>query len=134
MWTLIGAVVYVLIAIPSAAHCNATLENFLLVVAIWLGPWAIIFILEHLMLRRGRYNFVNWYTQHKLPVGWATVIAISAGLLGVYLGAAQSLFDGTIAALFNPPYGLDIGYALGVVLAAIAYLILRSIELRGAGR
>jgi hypothetical protein len=29
---------------------------------------------------------------------------------------------------------MDIGFELGVVVAAIAYLILRPIELRGAGR
>jgi len=134
VWTLIGAVVYVLIAIPSAAHYSATLENFLLVVAYWLGPWAIILILEHLVFRRGRYNLADWNTQHKLPVGWAAVIAMAAGLLGVYLGAAQPLFVGPIAGLFNPPYGMDIGFELGVVFAAIVYLILRPIELRGAGR
>src|SRR5258708_31677801 len=47
VWTLIGAVVYVAIALPAAANFNVTLENFLLIIAYWLGPWAIILILEH---------------------------------------------------------------------------------------
>ncbi|MBE3566171.1 MAG: hypothetical protein IMW90_10630 [Thermogemmatispora sp.] len=34
----------------------------------------------------------------------------------------------------NPPYGMDIGFELGIVLAAIAYLLLRPIELRQTGR
>ncbi|MCE1163338.1 MAG: cytosine permease [Thiomonas sp.] len=134
VWTLIGAVVYVIIAIPSAAHFNATLENFLLVVAYWLGPWAIILILEHAVFRRGRYDLDHWNTQSKLPVGWAAVIAMAAGLFGVYLGAAQSLFVGPVAGLFNPPYGMDIGFELGVLFAALVYLALRRIELRGTRR
>ena len=132
VWTLVGAVVYVLIAIPSAAHFNATLENFLLVIAYWLGPWAIILILEHLVFRRGRYNVDDWNTQARLPVGWAAAIAMAAGLFGVYLGAAQSLFVGPVAGLFNPPYGMDVGFELGVVIAALVYAIARPIELRGA--
>src|SRR5256885_10764937 len=39
VWTLIGAVVYVLIALPVAANFNETLTSFLLLVAYWLGPW-----------------------------------------------------------------------------------------------
>lgn len=134
VWTLIGAVVYIAIAIPAAAHFNATLENFLLLVAYWLGPWAIILILEHAVFRRGRYNVDDWNTRSKLPVGWAAAIAMAAGLFGVYLGAAQTMFVGPVAGLFNPPYGMDIGFELGVVVAAIVYLVLRRIELGGGSR
>ena len=59
---------------------------------------------------------------------------MALGLVGVYLGAAQALFVGPIANLVNPPYGMDIGFELGVVFAAISYLILRPIELRSNGR
>ncbi len=51
------------------------------------------------------------------------------GLVGVLLGAAQVYYVGPIAKLVNPPYGMDVGFELGVVLAGIAYLILRRIEL-----
>ena len=50
------------------------------------------------------------------------------GLVGVYLGAAQEKFVGLIASLFNPPYGMDVGFELGVILAGIAYFFLRRIE------
>ncbi|WP_165423811.1 purine-cytosine permease family protein [Ktedonosporobacter rubrisoli] len=134
VWTLIGAVIYILIAIPAANNFNSTLDNFLLLVAYWLGPWAIILVVEHFVFRRGKYPVEAWNTRSKLPVGWAALVSMAIGLVGVYLGAAQSLFVGPIAALFNRPFGMDIGFELGVVFAGIAYFFLRRIELRSAER
>jgi NCS1 nucleoside transporter family len=130
VWTLIGAVVYILIALPAAQNFNATLENFLLLIAYWLGPWAVILVLEHFVFRRGKYNVEDWNTPAMLPAGWAALVSMALGLLGVYLGAAQLLFVGPIAYLIHPPFGMDVGFELGVVFAAISYLILRPIELR----
>jgi NCS1 nucleoside transporter family len=129
IWTLIGAVVYIAIAIPAAANFNVTLTDFLLLIAYWLGPWAIILVLEHFVFRHGQYNVDDWNTPSRLPIGWAAIVSLALGLVGVYLGAAQVYFVGPIANLFNPPFGMDIGFELGVVLAAVGYLILRRIEL-----
>ncbi len=134
MWTLYGAVFYMLIAIPAVANFNATLTEFLLIIAYWLGPWGIILIEEHFLFRRGRYNVDDWDTQGKLPIGWAAMVAMALGLLGVYLGAAQVIFVGPVARLFNPPYGMDIGFELGVIFAGITYFFLRRVELAQTGR
>lgn len=134
VWTLAGSVVYVLIAISAASNFDRTLENFLLMIAYWLGPWAIILVIEHFFIRRGRYNVEDWNNPRGLPTGWAALAAMAIGLFGVYLGAAQVAFVGPIAGLFNPPYGMDIGFQLGVLFAGIAYLILRPIELRSTHR
>ncbi|MDR3710254.1 MAG: cytosine permease [Capsulimonadaceae bacterium] len=124
VWTVIGAVIYVAIAIPAAAHFYETMENFLLLIAYWLGPWSVILILEHFVFRKGVYNAEDWNTQGKLPIGWAAIAAMVAGLAGVYLGANQQAFTGPIAKALN----MDVGFELGMVLAAIVYLILRPIE------
>ncbi|MDQ2907713.1 MAG: cytosine permease [Chloroflexota bacterium] len=129
IWTLIGAVVYVLIALLTASNFNETLSNFLLLIAYWLGPWAIILVLEHFVFRRGQYNVNDWNTPSRLPLGWAAIVSMAIGLVGVYLGAAQVYHVGLIANLVNPPYGMDVGFELGVVLAGISYFILRRIEL-----
>jgi len=134
VWTFIGAVIYILIAIVAAAHFNSTLENFLLMVAYWLSPWTVILILEHFIMRRGKYNLDDWNEARHLPVGWAAVISMAIGLFGVYLGVAQLLFVGPIAGLFNPPYGMDIGFEMGLVFASVSYLILRPIEMRAHAR
>jgi NCS1 nucleoside transporter family len=134
MWTLFGSLFYMLIAIPAVSNFNNTLSDFLLIIAYWLGPWSIILIEEHFIFRKGRYNVEDWDTPHKLPVGWAALIAMAAGLLGVYLGAAQTLYVGPIAILFNPPYGMDLGFELGFIFAGIVYFFLRRIELSLARR
>jgi NCS1 nucleoside transporter family len=128
VWTLIGAVVYVAIALPAAANFNETLTNFLLIIAYWLAPWAIILVLEHFVFRRGRYNVDDWNTPSRLPIGWAAIVSMVIGLVGVLLGAAQVYYTGPIAKLVGP-YGMDIGFELGLVFAAISYLILRRIEI-----
>jgi purine-cytosine permease-like protein len=129
VWALIAAVIYVLIAIPAASNFNETLSNFLLLIAYWLGPWSVILILEHFVFRHGRYNVNDWNTPRKLPIGWAAIVSFIIGLGGVLLGAAQVYYVGPIAKLFNPPYGMDIGFELGVIFTAIAYYFLRRVEL-----
>jgi len=134
VWTLIGAVVYVAIALPAAANFNVTLENFLLIIAYWLGPWAIILVLEHFVFRHGRYNVNDWNTASRLPIGWAAIVSMVVGLVGVVLGAAQVYYVGPLANLVNPPYGMDVGFELGVVFAGVSYFILRRIELNSSPR
>ena len=134
VWTVIGSVIYMAIAIFAASNFAHTLEGFLLLVAYWLGPWSVILILEHFVFRKGVYNIEDWNTPSRLPVGWAAIAAMAIGLLGAYLGAAQEYFVGAIAGLVNQPYGIDIGFELGAVLAAIAYLVLRPIELKSNQR
>jgi NCS1 nucleoside transporter family len=129
VWTLIGAVLYVLIALPASANFAHTLTDYLLIIAYWLAPWSIILILEHFVFRHGQYNVDDWNTRSRLPIGWAAIVSMLFGLVGVLLGAAQLYYVGPIAKLVNPPFGMDIGFELGLVFAAVAYLILRRIEL-----
>jgi NCS1 nucleoside transporter family len=125
VWTLIGAIVYVLIALTAPKSFNNNLADFLLVIAYWLGPWSIILILEHFVIRKGKYNVEDWDTRQKLPLGWAAILSMALGLVGVYLGASQTEFTGPIAKKLG---NLDVGFELGIVIAAVSYLILRPIE------
>ena len=140
VWTLIGAVAYIAIALTLVAiggNFNETLSSFLLLVAYWLGPYAIILIIEHFVFRHGRYNVDDWNTRTRLPVGWAAIISMVLGLFGAYLGFAQVFtvngvqhpITGPIGGLINQPYGMDVGFELAIVFAGISYLILRRIEI-----
>lgn len=138
LWTLIGAIIYVIVAIAIAGNFNETLNSFLLLVAYWLGPWAIILVVEHFLVRKGRYNVEDWNNARRLPIGWAAMVSMLIGLIGAALGFAQVIIfngvqhpvTGFIGGLVNQPFGMDIGFELGVVFSLIAYLILRPIELR----
>ncbi|HLZ59299.1 MAG TPA: cytosine permease [Ktedonosporobacter sp.] len=134
IWTLIGAVIYVALALPFGANFGSTLEGFLFIIAYWLGPWSVILVLEHFVFRRGKYNVDDWNTPSNLPVGWAAIASMLVGLVGVYLGAAQEYFVGPLAHLIGGQYGADIGFELGVVFAGIAYFFLRRIELNANKR
>jgi purine-cytosine permease-like protein len=155
IWTLIGAVVYVILALLAAGHFNSTLETFLLLVAYWLAPFSIVLIIEHFFIRKKFYNVEDWNTPGKLPLGWAALTALVAGLFGALLGFAQVLpfvvskastvlglieitpassigispITGIIGGLYNSPFGMDVGFELAVVFALVVYIILRPIEL-----
>ncbi|HLI71027.1 MAG TPA: cytosine permease [Ktedonobacteraceae bacterium] len=140
VWTLIGAVIYVAFAVSIATlgSFNDTLSSFLLLVAYWLGPLAIIMIMEHFVFRHGRYNVEDWNNPRRLPVGWAAIVSMVLGLFGAFLGFAQVFvyngvshpITGVIGGLLNKPYGMDTGFELGIIFSLISYLILRPIELR----
>ena len=134
IWTLIGAVIYIIIAIVGSTNFAATLQAFLLDVAYWLGAYGVILVLEHFVFRHGHYNVDDWNTASKLPLGWAAIAALVAGLVGGLLGADQLNFQGFITRFINQPYGIDLGFEFSIVLAAIVYLILRSIEIRTTPR
>jgi NCS1 nucleoside transporter family len=134
VWTLIGAVIYVAIALPNSSNFATTLQNFLFIIAYWLGPWAIILVLEHFVFRHGRYNIDDWNTPGRLPIGWAAIVSMAIGLVGVALGAAQVYYVGPIAHALGGQYGMDVGFELGVIFAGISYLILRNIEIRTSRR
>src|SRR5437763_3602716 len=134
VWTLAGAVIYVLIALPASANFAHTLTDYLLIIAYWLGPWSIILIIEHFVFRHGQYNVDDWNNPRRLPIGWAAIASMAFGIVGVLLGADQIYYVGPIAKLVNPPFGMDIGFELGVIFAGIAYLIFRRIELNSSKR
>ncbi|HVU68660.1 MAG TPA: cytosine permease [Ktedonobacteraceae bacterium] len=138
VWTLIGAVIYVIISLLVARNFYETLDSFLLLIAYWLGPWSIILIVEHFVIRKGRYNVDDWNSPGKLPIGWSALVAMAVGLFGAFLGFAQTWIingnfypiAGVIGGLINQPYGMDVGFEIGVIFALIVYLILRPIETR----
>ena len=129
VWTLIGAVIYVIIAIQGGGNFSATLDSFLLIIAYWLGPWGIVLIAEHFFFRKGKYNVEDWNTPSRLPLGWAAIVALAFGLFGVFLGASQEVWTGPVAKLLA---GTDVGFELGLIFAFIVYLILRPIEIRNS--
>ncbi|MGO8948098.1 MAG: purine-cytosine permease family protein [Ktedonobacterales bacterium] len=123
--TLIGAVAYVLLAFYLQHNFNLNLENFLLLIAYWLGAWCTIVIIEHL-LRRGQYPAQDYETPSKLPVGVAAVASMLLGLAIAALGVSQQAFEGPLA---HKLADADIGFPLAVVATGILYFFLRRWEL-----
>lgn len=131
VWTLIGAVVYTIVAIAliqiEGATVSDTLTDFLLLIAYWLGPFCAIMLLEHFVFRRGAYNLDAWDDSSFFNNGITpAIVAFIIGLIGAVLGANQLKYQGPIGKAF----GGDLGFELGTVFAAVAYIILRSTIMR----
>jgi NCS1 nucleoside transporter family len=122
VWTVLGTLAYVSIALVAGNGFNETLTGFLLMITYWLAPWITILLIEHFYFRKGHYEIENWNDREKLPVGWAAMIAFAIGLIGAYLGASQTLFTGPIAGKL---FGADIGFELGLLFSSLSYLVLR---------
>lgn len=135
MLTIVGAVIYVVLALILQTNFSHNLENFLLVIAYWLGAWNAIVLIEHWM-RKGKYPVSDYEDGTKLPVGIAAVVSMIVGLVICALGVSQQLFTGPIAKLLTNSFmqkqemsPADIGFPLAIVSAGVLYYILRRWEL-----
>lgn len=126
--TIVGAVIYVVIALLISANFNLNLEGFLLLIAYWLGAWNAIVLIEH-RLRKGNYPVEDYDNASKLPPGIAAVASLVIGLVIAALGVNQAAtinYEGPLA------HGLsdaDIGFPLAIIVTAVLYYFLRRWEL-----
>jgi purine-cytosine permease-like protein len=131
IWTFIGTVVYVAIAIPGYNHFQTVLENFMLIIAYWLAIYEGISLSEHVVFRRGMsgYRPEHYLDQSKLPPGFAAMLAFCFGAMGAVLGLSQVWYIGPIGKLCgSPPFGGDVGFELAFAFSAISYCVLRYFE------
>ncbi|KAG2172288.1 hypothetical protein INT43_004830 [Umbelopsis isabellina] len=134
-WTLVGCVIYTLIACFGADHFSDILENFLLILAYYAAPYTIIVLVEHIVFRNhGKsYNLEAWNDQRNLPIGVAAVGSLFIGFGVAMVGMNQLWFVGPVAKQIGA-YGGDIGFELAIGASFISYLALRPIERRIFGR
>lgn len=131
--TVVGAVIYVLLAIPAAAHFGETLTDFLLIIGYWLGPYSTVLLLDYFLFRlpaaageRHRaYDAESWDQPQRHPSRWPAIVAMALGLAGAAAGANQALWQGPVSRLFPGSGGCDVGFELAILVTAISYLVLR---------
>ena len=134
VWTVVGAVLYVALAIPAAARFGETLTDFLLIMGYWLGPWCTILTLDYFCYRlpaaghdrHSAYEADSWDDPGRLPARWAAIGAMALGLLGAALGANQALWQGPLAGWLGMP-GADIGFEAALLITALTYPLLRKL-------
>ncbi|HEX9038546.1 MAG TPA: cytosine permease [Ktedonobacterales bacterium] len=131
--TVVGAVVYILLALALQANFNLNLEGFLLLIAYWLGGYSIISFLED-RFRKGNYPVADYTDGSKLPPGIAAVVSMIAGLAIAALGVNQAAtinFEGPLAKMVGDA---DIGFPLAVIATGVIYYFLRKWEMARYGR
>ncbi len=99
-------------------------ENFLLVIAYWIGPWLGVFFTDWVLRRGERVDGFLFDRKHN---PWAGVAAMLIGMaVSITLFSNQTEFVGFIARK-NPGIG-DLTFEVGFVLSALLYWLFFSIS------
>ncbi|HEY2296867.1 MAG TPA: cytosine permease [Jatrophihabitans sp.] len=122
------AVALGLIGYAVAAHYlkdSSTYENFLLIIAYWIGPWLAVVFVDR-FLRRGEAD-LSAIAQDRSFQNWAGPIAMAVGGgLSIWLFANQyPKYIGPIPTA-HPAFG-DITFEVGFVVTALVYVVLRAV-------
>jgi NCS1 nucleoside transporter family len=105
-------------------------NNFLLVIAYWIGPWLGVFFTDQFLRRGQNVDGLLFDKAHK-PI--AGVLAMAAAMaVSIPLFSNQTDFVGALAE-HHPQLG-DLTFEVGFVLAALFYWLLYRFLPRGLGR
>jgi NCS1 nucleoside transporter family len=134
--TLVGAAIYIAIALYIQNKFNANLQGFLLMIAYWLGGYSIISFLED-RFRKGNYPVADYENGSKLPPGIAAVVSMVLGLAIAVLGINQYAtfhYEGPLSNALSPAgapagSGADIGFPLAIIATGVLYYFLRKWEM-----
>jgi NCS1 family nucleobase:cation symporter-1 len=115
------------LALSGLHDAGTKYNNFLLVIAYWIGPWLGVFFADQFLRRGKRVDGFLFDRKHNPWAGFAAMaIAIA---VSIYLFANQSDYIGVVPN-HNPHFG-DIAFEVGFVLAALLYAIF--FKLQGEG-
>lgn len=102
----------------------STVENYLLVITYWIGPWAAIVLIDW-RRRAGRFDGSKAVEFSLLPSGRNALIALVIGFVASIPFMNQTLYVGPLVETLN---GADIAYIVGFIVAAIVYGVLESVS------
>lgn len=122
VWTVLGSIAYVILALCIGTRFNEALTDFLLLITYWISPWVTIILIEHFYFRKGKYDLESWNNRNKLPNGIPAIISLGMGLFGAFLGGSQPLFIGPASKLL---INADVGFELSILFSATTYLLIR---------
>ncbi len=92
-------------------------ENFLLIIAYWIGPWLAVVLTDQLLRRRGDLVGLLYDRAH---VSWAGPLAMLVGMaVSIPLFSNQTEYVGYLAKR-HPGLG-DLTFEVGFVVAAVVY-------------
>ena len=117
---VVFGIIGLFVALGGLNNAGTDYENFLLIIAYWIGPWLGVVFVDRI-LRRGQD--IQELLGDKSYTNWAGPIAmLVGGALSIWLFAAQTDYTGPIAKA-HPGLG-DLTFEVGFVLAAVLYAAL----------
>lgn len=134
VWSFIGNFATLAICIPAFYHFEEVMDNFMNLIAYYLAIYQAIFISEHLIYHKGKfdYDYENYKDKNAYPIGIAGVFAFCCGVAGVVVGMDQVWYAGVIGRKIGE--GGDIGFELGAGFAFVGYNLVRPFEKKYIGR
>jgi len=106
-------------------------NNFLLIIAYWIGPWLAVMFLDRFLRRHQPTEAAEGLLFNKKYTNWAGPVAMTVGAgVSIWLFANQTKYVGLIPAHF--PSAGDLTFEAGFVLTAVIYLTWRLIVDRSA--
>jgi nucleobase:cation symporter-1, NCS1 family len=116
------------VALSGLSDAGTKYNNFLLVIAYWIGPWLGVFFTDQYLRRGKRVDGFLFDRKHNPWAGFsAMAIAIA---VSIYFFANQTDYVGVVPK-HNPAFG-DITFEVGFVLAALLYAVF--FKLQGEGK
>jgi nucleobase:cation symporter-1, NCS1 family len=107
------------VALSGLSDAGTKYNNFLLVIAYWIGPWLGVFFADQL-LRRGKNVAGFLFDRRHNPWAGVAAMAISMGV-SIWLFANQTDYVGVLPK-HHPALG-DLTFEVGFVLAALLYAV-----------
>ena len=102
-------------------------NNFLLVIAYWIGPWLGVFFTDQYLRRGKRVDGLLFDRKHR---PWAGLVAMAvATVVSIYFFANQTEYTGVVPKHY-PGFG-DIAFEVGFVLAALLYALFFKVQGEG---
>ncbi len=118
---LVFGILGLILAFFGLKNAGQNYENFLLVIAYWIGPWLGVVLADRL-LTGGRGVVAK--SQNLLYTNWAGPVAMAVGMvISIWLFSNQTKYVGVVPKA-HPGIG-DITFLVGFVVAAGLYAVLR---------
>ena len=107
------------VALSGLSDAGTKYNNFLLVIAYWIGPWLGVFFADQFLRRGKRVDGFLFDRRHNPWAGFAAMaIAIA---VSIWLFANQTDYVGVVPK-HHPAFG-DLTFEVGFVLAAVLYAL-----------
>jgi len=116
------------VALSGLSDAGTKYNNFLLVIAYWIGPWLGVYFADQFLRRGKRVDGLLFDRKHN-PWAGVAAMAISMGL-SIWLFANQTDYLGVVPK-HHPAFG-DLTFEVGFVLAALLYALF--FKLQGASK
>jgi len=109
-----------ILALVAIANPGVNYENFLLIIAYWIGPWLGVVLADRFLRRGGDVVAMALDTRRE---NWAGPIAMAVGIaVSIPLFSNQTKYVGVLPS-HQPGFG-DITFLVGFVVALVLYTVL----------